>query len=184
MASDISRLRLRLPNGAEFEAKGPAEFVKEQLGDFLERQNAFRAREEAEKPNRAREGATPSAPQADTIRIKWSSIIETQGQDIFLRAKLGNDKNEGDACLILIAASHQMLQNSRPAALKLAKWLRKSGYPTPRIDRILQKSADRGETLASGSRRSRRYELTPHGKTKALLLAETLTKTILGSPQD
>ena len=99
MASDISRLRLRLPNGAEFEAKGPAEFVKEQLGDFLERQNAFRAREEAEKPNRAREGATPSAPQADTIRIKWSSIIETQGQDIFLRAKLGNDKNEGDACL-------------------------------------------------------------------------------------
>ena len=127
-------------------------------------------------------GKADEALRKNSIHVQWEEIIEAQGEDIALRAKLSHDQNEGDACLILIAASQHLLKNPRPAALKLAKWLRKSGYPASRIDRILQKSAARGETLASGSRRSRRYELTAHGKTKALLLAERLTKSITGNP--
>ena len=62
----------------------------------------------------------------------------------------------------------------------VAKWLRASGYPIGRMDRTLQDAIAQGELLSSGSRRSRRYELTATGKIKALLLAEQLTHMVLG----
>jgi hypothetical protein len=51
------------------------------------------------------------------------------------------------------------------------------------MDRTLQDAIDQGELLSSGSRRSRRYELTATGKIKALLLAERLTAVIQGQPR-
>jgi uncharacterized protein with PIN domain len=62
----------------------------------------------------------------------------------------------------------------------LAKWLRTSGYPVARMDRVLQDAVSQGDLLSTGSRRSRRYELTAAGKIKALLLSEQLTFTVLG----
>ena len=47
-------------------------------------------------------------------------------------------------------------------------------------DRTLQDAISQGELLSSGSRRSRRYELTATGKIKALLLSEQLTAVVLG----
>ncbi|OGS41228.1 MAG: hypothetical protein A2506_00965 [Elusimicrobia bacterium RIFOXYD12_FULL_66_9] len=62
----------------------------------------------------------------------------------------------------------------------LGKWLRASGYPVVRMDRALQDAVSQGELLSSGSRRSRRYELTASGKIKALLLSEQMTSAVLG----
>lgn len=166
---ESKRLRLRFPDGSEFEAAGSDEFIHEHLNKFIERRSA---------PLEIKESRANAEIQNNEPQILWDEIIESGKKDILLRAKLGRPGDKKEACLILIAASHQLLGNPKPSAIELARWLRKSGYPLLRIDRILQDAATQGEILASGSRRSRRYELSPKGKIKALLLAEKLTAAI------
>lgn len=163
------RLRLRWPDGAELEAEGSAEFIRAERQEFL----SGLAQTRAAQPGEA--GSGPAGPP----NIGWETITERKGRHIQLRAKL-QGKSEKDACLVLLAASHKLLNDPKPTAGQLAKWLRGSGYPVPRMDRALQDAVASGEILSSGSRRARRYELTAHGRLKAYILAEQLTKTISG----
>jgi hypothetical protein len=113
--------------------------------------------------------------------VDWNAVTEAKSGGLVLRGKIqGGDKAGKDACLVLLMASERLLSQPRPTATLLAKWLRASGYPIGRMDRTLQDAVSQGELLSSGSRRSRRYELTASGKIKALLLAEQLTLTVLG----
>jgi hypothetical protein len=160
------RVRLKLPNGAELEAEGDAEFVKAERAEFVLRQ-------------------TPLEPAAAAglrePRVDWNAVVEARAGGLTLRGKIpGGDKGGKDACLVLLMASERLLSLPKPTATLLAKWLRASGYPLGRMDRTLQDAMNQGELLSSGSRRSRRYELTAAGKIKALLLAESLTQTVLG----
>ncbi len=176
MASSISmgsdhphRLRLKLPDGSEFEAEGSAEFIEEQRREFL--RGATAALEPAEdRP----------PPSLGEPRIAWDAITEHKGKGLQLRAKLPSGKTEKDACLVLLACSHRLLNEPKPTATQLAKWLRASGYPILRMDRALQDAVDRGEILSSGSRRARRYELTAPGRMKAHILAYQLSQVISG----
>ncbi|MDX6767930.1 MAG: hypothetical protein SF051_00235 [Elusimicrobiota bacterium] len=163
------RVRLKLPNGAELEAEGDADFVRKEREDFIIR------------------NSTPEAASAATMtagrepRVDWNAVVEARSGGLTLRGKIpGGDKAGKDACLVLLMASERLLSQPKPTATMLAKWLRASGYPLGRMDRTLQDAVNQGELLSSGSRRSRRYELTATGKMKALLLAETLTHTVLG----
>lgn len=161
------RLRLKLANGAEMEAEGEAEFVKREREEFLLRQTP------------------PTAPTPDGFgrepRVEWTAVVEARGGGITLRGKIpGGEKAGRDACLVLLLASERLLSQPKPTSAMLAKWLRASGYPIGRMDRALQDAISQGELLSSGSRRSRRYELTASGKIKALLLAEQLTLAVLG----
>lgn len=158
-----ARVRLKLSNGAEFEASGDPDFIRAERGAFLELQ---------QEPAAA-QNAAPGASLAD-----WSAIAEAQGGNLQLRAKLKNDKTNKDACLVLLAAAQKLLHLKRPTAAQLARWLRASGYPIGRVDRAIADALQRGEMLASGSRRARRYELTGPGLLKAALLAEQLASTI------
>jgi len=163
------RLRLKLPNGAELEAEGDAEFVRQEREDFIIRQNPPQATETA----RIEGGREP--------RVDWNAVVEARNGGLTLRGKLpGGDKSGKDACLALLMASERLLNQPKPTAAMLAKWLRASGYPVGRMDRTLQDAISQGELLSSGSRRSRRYELTASGKIRALLLAEGLTAAVLG----
>ena len=161
------RVRLKLPNGAELEVEGDAEFVRAEREEFVLRQ-------------------TPSAGTAEDgprrePRVEWSAVAEAKSGGLTLRGKIqGGDKAGKDACLVLLMASERLLSQPKPTATMVAKWLRASGYPIGRMDRTLQDAISQGELLSSGSRRSRRYELTATGKIKALLLAEQLTATVLG----
>lgn len=159
------RLRLKLPGGAELEAEGTPEFVWKEREEFL---RGLRGPE----PGLQAPG-DPAAPA-----VAWDAVTEAKGRGIQLRGKLPPDKGEKDACLVLLAASEKRLQEPRPTATQLAKWLRTSGYPILRMDRALQDAVSRGEILASGSRRSRRYELTASGRLKAYILASQLTARI------
>lgn len=160
------RVRLRLPNGAELEAEGDAEFVRREREEFVLRQTPV-------EPAAAEGRAEP--------RVDWNAVVEARAGGLTLRGKIpGGDKAGKDACLVLLIASERLLSQPKPTATLLAKWLRASGYPLGRMDRTLQDAVNGGELLSSGSRRSRRYELTAAGKIKALLLAETLTRTVLG----
>ena len=161
------RVRLKLPNGAELEAEGDAEFVRNEREEFILRQTPVA-------------GTALEGPQREP-RVDWNAVVEAKSGGLTLRGKIpGGDKAGKDACLVLLIASERLLSLPKPTATLVAKWLRASGYPIGRMDRTLQDALSQGELLSSGSRRSRRYELTATGKIKALLLAEQLTATVLG----
>lgn len=172
-ASRECRLRLRWPNGAEFEAEGSSEFVARERGEFLARTQTASAAPASSTPSTL--GATPLLGDP---AIAWEAITDHHGSRLQLRGKLGAGKTEKDACLVLLAASEKRLQQPRPTATQLAKWLRSSGYPVQRMDRALRDAVGQGEILSSGSRRARRYELTASGRLKGLLLAEQLSRLI------
>ena len=160
-------MRLRLPNGAELEAEGDAEFVKNERAEFLLQQTPAA-------------GAAPAGSGREP-RIEWSAVVEAKSGGLTLRGKIpGGDKAGKDACLVLLMASERLLSLPKPTATMVAKWLRASGYPIGRMDRTLSDAINQGELLSTGSRRSRRYELTATGKIRALLLAEQLTFAVLG----
>lgn len=162
------RVRLKLPNGAELEAEGDAEFVRQERAEFVLRQTPVTPPAAGPEPGRE-------------PRVEWPAVAEARAGGLTLRGKIpGGDKEGRDAALVLLLASERLLSLPRPTATLLAKWLRASGYPIGRMDRTLQDAMAQGELLSTGSRRSRRYELTAPGKIKALLLAEQLTATVLG----
>ena len=166
-AEGTHRIRLKLPDGSELEAEGSAEFVKGERQEFTSRPPRRPAPQSA--------AASPREPIID-----WESITERKGRHLQLRAKLAGPKTEKDACLVLLAASQKLLNDPKPTASQLAKWLRASGYPIQRMDRALHEALTGGELLSSGSRRARRYELTAPGRLQALILAERLSIAIHG----
>lgn len=213
MAETQYRIRIRLPNGAEMEAAGTLEYVREERRAFLThyRVGARTAETEAEAlPEQAPAGQieepaaagfTPRrqhpahmtqaaesdmlggpAPKGSAIRSPiWDSVIEVrEGPSIQLRAKLQSDKTDKDACLLLLMAAQKVLNLQKPTAAQLARWLRASGYPVQRVDRVLADAIDQGEIMASGSRRARRYELTAPGRVKGFLLAQQMTQRVHG----
>ena len=165
------KLRLRFPNGFEFEALGPEEFIKEQIQRFLGQQN-----------NNSTTATGPETESGNPAKIQWEKIAEKSQNDLLLRNKLENLGQAAEACLVLMAASKNLANNPRPSALELARWLRRSGYPIDRIDRIIKNAVKIGDILISGSRRGRKYELSPSGRLKALLIAEKLSQRIGANP--
>src|SRR5579859_6632773 len=116
--SESHRVRLRLSNGAEFEASGDPEFIRSERSAFLSLQ----------KEPAAQEKTHQKASLAD-----WEAVAEAQAGSLQLRAKLKNDKSHKDACLVLLAAAQRLLNLKRPTAAQLARWLRASGYPIGRV---------------------------------------------------
>src|SRR5579859_513770 len=156
--SGDSRLRLKLPSGAEFEAAGDPDFIRAERAAFLEIHGT-------QVPANADDQYRPiMAPNASRRAMEdWATIAEASGNNLQLRAKLRHDKTNKDACLVLLASAQKLLNQPRPTAAQLARWLRASGYPIGRIDRAMSEALGRGEILASGSRRARRYQLTGPG---------------------
>jgi len=166
------RLRIKLPGGAEFEAEGPRSFIAEEKDVFL-----------AEVREASAAGAEPARSRAGAPNISWEAVIERRGdRQIQLRGKLKAEHSEKEACLVLLAAAEKLLNEPKPRATLLAKWLRGSGYAILRIDRAIQEGLSQGQIIASGAKRARRYELTGPGKIKAYLLAHELSATITGLP--
>lgn len=169
--SNHHRIRLKLPGGAELEAEGSPEFVYKERQEFMDRLHGGGTQD----PGEAAGAFISNAPN-----ISWETIMEIKGHNIQLRTKLRGDKSEKDACLVLLAASQKLLSQPKPTSAQLAKWMRSSGYPIQRMDRVLQDAIDQGELLSSGSRRARRYELTAPGRLKAYILANQLTGIVTG----
>lgn len=164
------RVRLRLPDGAEFEAEGSAEFVASERREFL-----------GTRAPRVVAGAAGPDPEAQP-EPDWDRLIESKGPILQLRTKLPGEGAEREACLILLAAARGLLRQAKPTASQLARWLRASGYPIGRVDRAIQGSVDQGEILASGARRARRYELSGPGLAKGWRLAHKLAAHIQPAP--
>lgn len=159
------RLRLRLPDGAEFEAEGNPEFISAERRHFIDSRHPQAS------------GTAPGAPETPQ-EPAWDILIETKGPVIQLRSKLEGPGAERDACLILLAAARSILRQTKPTASQIARWLRASGYPISRVDRTITLAVTQGEILASGTRRARCYELSGPGLAKGWRLAQRLSAHI------
>jgi hypothetical protein len=159
---DKSRLKLRLPSGLEVEAEGRPDFVRVQIQELLR----YAAPPEAKD--------TRSAPEPEALE----RILEQTGAELAIRALPPGAADPQEACLVLLLASERRLGLAKPTAAQLAKWLRRSGFSVKRMDRSLSRALRAGQILASGSRRSRRYELSAKGRIQSLLAAERLARSI------
>ena len=153
-----SRIRIRLPSGAEIETEGTEEFA---------RQEAQRLLAHLESP------AISRSASSDPAQALWAEIVDTHQKGLLLRSR-PSPQAAADACLLLLGAAKTLLSQSKPTATQLARWLRLSGCPVKRVDRVLNGEVQKGDILASGARRSRRYELSAAGFKHANLLASQL----------
>src|SRR5262245_10964427 len=101
--SEASHLRLKLPSGAEFEATGDPEFIRAERTAFMDLRS---------QPTSAPDVRTGGQPGL----ADWDAIVESQGGNLQLRAKLKSDKTQKDACLVLLAAAQKVLHQPRPTA--------------------------------------------------------------------
>ncbi len=200
--SENLKIRFRLPNGEEFEAEGPQDFIESQRNYFLNliaRKASFNqafpgpitqaAFPVPQAPAQAILSTVPAALRAEnsltTLGTPERSAATTENLSV---SKLWEQllKREGDwlilrrkshlsaqeAALLILAGAKNLLAQPAYRAILLAKSLKLSGFETARLDRLLTEEIKASYIIASGSKRGRDYSLTPTGYTKAFVLAK------------
>lgn len=161
-----SKLRLKYPSGAEFEAEGPAEFIQSEKADFLAGITASA-------------GARPPAQSPAETRQEtafWDRVVDRKGP-LKLRIK-APEIGPVDAVVMLMAASRALSLKEDMSAITLSKALKTSGYEPDRLDRLLTKEIREGRITASGTKRNRTYRLTQKGIEAAAIAITRLPKDI------
>jgi hypothetical protein len=155
------RLKLSLPQGAQFEAEGNEEFIQKEKDNFLELVNT----------------------KLEKVKIKslnisaWQDIAYIKDNIVVLKTKYP-DTTPSQAALLILAISQNVLQSASYSALKLSQSLKKSGYIKGRIDRIINTELKNSTIIAAGTKRNRTYQLTQKGISKAYLIAEKISRHI------
>ncbi|HNW43063.1 MAG TPA: hypothetical protein PKI19_01060 [Elusimicrobiales bacterium] len=153
------RLRIKHPSGAEFEAEGPAELILSEKTAFLS--------------SLGHQETTQIQPAEE--KRQWADIAENNSEGLKLRTKHPDMK--ADTAALIILASGKYLNNAQESsALALAKAIKRSGFTPGRIDRLLAKANKEGLVKASGTKRSRAYQITDRGAERAWLEARKLEK--------
>ncbi|HAT71578.1 MAG TPA: hypothetical protein DCS63_02035 [Elusimicrobia bacterium] len=156
------KLRIKHPSGAEFEAEGPAEFIRAEKEGFLGRLTGEPGTGGPEKHHKE--------PQQEPL---WSALAEARNGLLMLKNKHQHLK-AGDAALLILAAERQLNMANSVAAIALSKAIKASGYAPERIDRLLTKAYKEGLVKASGTKRNRAYQITDKGLERAWLEARRL----------
>ncbi|OGR66944.1 MAG: hypothetical protein A2081_00100 [Elusimicrobia bacterium GWC2_61_19] len=155
------KLRIKHPSGAEFEAEGPVEFIQTEKEGFLGRLSG--------EPGTNRQKHYEEQPQAPA----WNALTEAKNGLLILKNKHQNLK-AGDAALLILAAERQLNMANSISAITLSKAIKASGYVPERIDRLLAKAHREGLVKASGTKRSRAYQITDKGLERVWLEARKL----------
>ncbi len=151
------KLRIKHPSGAEFEAEGPAELILSEKNSFL-----------------SSLGQPAQAPQLPAReQAQWATITENTRAGLRLKTKHPELKADA-AALILLAAGKYLNNTQEISAMALAKAIKSSGYAPGRLDRLLAKANKEGLLTASGTKRSRAYQVTDRGAERAWLEARKL----------
>ena len=154
------KLRIKHPSGAEFEAEGPAEFIRTEKEGFLTRL----------APAAADPRTAAAAPQE---KPAWEEIAEIRAGIAILKNKHPHLKAP-EATLLLLAAERQLSGSAEVRAISLSKGIKASGYAPERLDRTLSKALREGLVKASGTKRNRAYQITEKGLERAWLEARKL----------
>ena len=167
------KIRLRLPNGEEFEAQGPREFIERERNNFLALVGLAKPAVAVPVP-----AVTPTpvscvtAPHTELYL--WEKLLKEDGDTLFLRRKAKLTAQEVAA--LLLAGARVLLQKPAYPALELARSLKACGIAGGRLDRLLAGEIQAGRLVGEGTKRSRTYKLTDEGFARAFVLAEKLLK--------
>ena len=160
------KMRFRLPNGEEFEAEGPREFIETQRNYFLTLIGKTSGAQ-AQSPI-----SSPISPKEHSEKYLWERLLREDGEILILRRK--TKLSTPEIASLLVAGARILLERKEYSALELAKSLKASGIEGGRLDRALTLEIQSGRLIAQGSKRGRTYRLSEEGFTRAFVLAEKL----------
>lgn len=174
---NVLKIRFRLPNGEEFEAQGPREFIERERNYFLALIGAANASAPAVSGTVKILPISAPSTSANTPHTElylWEKLLKEEGDTLTLRRKTKLSAQE--VALVLLAGARVLLQKSAYPALDLAHSLKSCGVDGGRLDRLLAGEIQAGRMVGEGVKRSRTYKLTNEGFAKAFSLAENLLK--------
>ena len=172
----VLKIRFRLPNGEEFEAEGPREFIERERHNFLTLigQGQQSSPRTDTIPQIRGELPRQDPPQHAELYL-WEKLFKEDGETLILRKRAKLPIPE--LALLLIAGAKALLNHPSYSALELAKSLKACGTEQGgRLDRCLAPEIQSGRLIAQGAKRSRTYKLSDSGFAKAYTLAEKLLK--------
>ena len=172
--NNMLKIRFRLPNGEEFEAEGPREFIERERNYFL---NLIRAAQPADSlavssVSQALQSAVTPANAPHTELYLWEKLLKEDGDTLCLRRK--TKLSAQNVALLLLAGARVLLKKPAYPALELARSLKTCGVDGGRLDRLLSAEIQAGRLMGEGTKRSRTYKLTNEGLARAFALAEKL----------
>ena len=171
------KIRLRLPNGEEFEAEGPREFIEHERNYFLaligQGKAAAQALSQSAGLAAAPRATFPNTPTPQhTEQYLWEKLLKEDGDTLILRRKTKLTPQEVAA--LVLAGARVLFKKPAYPALELARSLKTCGIEGGRLDRLLAGEIQAGRIVGEGTKRSRTYKLTPQGFARAFTLAEKL----------
>ena len=177
------KIRFRLPNGEEFEAQGPREFIERERNYFL----ALIGSQQQHPATVNKSSGSLVAPDTNLNKFTqaagnlpqhfqsylWERLFKEDNTTLILRQKAKLPAPE--LALLILAGARVLLQKPAYPALELARSLKACGVvDAGRLDRLLAPEIQAGRLIGEGSKRSRTYKLTDEGFAKAFVLAEKL----------
>ncbi len=159
----MSESRLRIKFGDhEFEAEGSTESVERQLEIF----------KRLVVPGAALKAGieTTQESAADQAPLSLEKIMDVQGRTVSLRAAAKVE----DALLLLLLGQRQFRQHHILSGAEVMHSLRQSGLEVQRADIALKRLAVKGNVIAIGRYRARRYQLSKSGLDGAEQIARRL----------
>ena len=169
------KIRFRLPNGEEFEAEGPQDFIETQRNYFLTLIGRAAIRPPLQQSNSPISPTLPTPPPPTEI-YHWERLFTEEEHTLTLRPKTKLPPQ--DIALLVLAAARVLLNRPAYSALELAHSLKTCGVAGNRLDRLLAGEIQAGRILAQGAKRSRSYQLTDEGFARAFVLSEKLAQPI------
>ena len=170
------KIHFRLPNGEEFEAEGPREFIEHERNYFLALIGQGKAAAQALSQSTVLTASQPAqqAPNTPqhTEQYLWEKLLKEDGNTLILRHKTKLTPQE--ISTIILAGARVLLKKQDYPALELARSLKACHINEGRLDRLLAGEILAGRMKAQGNKRSRTYSLSNEGFAKAFVLAEKL----------
>ena len=168
------KVRFKLPNGEEFEAEGTPEFIETQRAYFLKLVGKLPTGQDGTINPYSTVAANPVHYIPQTQRL-WETLFKEDGDTLVLRRKA--KLPIAQAALLLVAGAQVLLKKPAYSALELARSLKACHiHLEGRLDRLLATELQTGHLVAQGAKRSRTYQTSPEGFTKAFVLAEKLVQ--------
>ncbi|MBP5429561.1 MAG: hypothetical protein J6Y25_01545 [Elusimicrobiaceae bacterium] len=179
MDKETLKMRFKLPNGEEFEAQGPQEFIEAQRNYFLALigQQTLTA-PSSRLPNTPSQSDRPvphffAAANSRAAQVSpWERLFRVQEHTLVLRRKAKISPQ--DTAILILAAARDIFKQSAYSALELSRSLKALGIEGGRLDRLLVGEIQAGRMTAQGSKRGRTYQLSNEGLAHAFVLAHKL----------
>jgi hypothetical protein len=182
----MSELRIRIKYGEhEFEAEGAAEPVERRAEAFQLMVAPPPVQTPVSEPapviadvrvasiDAATSQPTDTPPHAEEpapLPLRLEEITHRRGPIVSLSVKA----NVQDAVLVMLLGQRNFRQNESVSGIEIMEGLRGSGIDILRVDTLMTKLAHRGNVIAMGKHRRRRYRLSTIGAMHAEQIARAL----------